>query len=136
VWSKFPNLSAAEILHRMEATAIDKGAPGRDPVYGYGVIDPMAALTADVPPLTSPTPEASPSPLSSPSTQSAEALPGNPGTGIPLKLLAVSLGALIVIVIIVVAVVLSARRRRMTPPPYSGPPGGSAMSGPPTQPGG
>ncbi|GAB3851055.1 hypothetical protein GCM10029963_38220 [Micromonospora andamanensis] len=34
----------------MTATAIDKGPPGRDDQYGYGVIDLVAALTADVPP--------------------------------------------------------------------------------------
>jgi type VII secretion-associated serine protease mycosin len=126
VWSKFPNLTAAEVLHRMEATATDKGDPGRDKVYGFGVIDPLAALTADVPPLTSPTPTASPSPLASP--QSAGALPpaDDNGTGFPLTLVAVILGVLILIVI-VVAVLMAGRRRRTTPPPYSGPPG----TGPP-----
>jgi type VII secretion-associated serine protease mycosin len=126
VWSKFPNLSAAEVLHRMEATAVDKGAPGRDPVYGFGVIDPVAALTADVAPLTSPTPKASASPLPSlASPRSAEALPGDSGTGIPMTLVAASFGALILLVIIVVAVMM-ARRRRLAP--YAGPPG----TGPPS----
>ncbi len=57
VRSKFPNLSAAEVVHRLEATADDKGPPGRDDDYGYGIVDPVKALTADVPPLT---PSASP----------------------------------------------------------------------------
>jgi type VII secretion-associated serine protease mycosin len=51
VRSKFPNLSAAEVIHRMTATAIDKGPPGRDEDYGYGIVDPVGALTKDVPPL-------------------------------------------------------------------------------------
>ncbi|MFJ8576960.1 S8 family serine peptidase [Micromonospora sp. NPDC093277] len=51
VRSKFPNLPAQEVVHRLTATAIDKGPPGRDDEYGYGVIDLVAALTADVPPL-------------------------------------------------------------------------------------
>jgi type VII secretion-associated serine protease mycosin len=55
--SKFPAMSAAEVVHRLEATADDKGPPGRDDVYGYGIVDPVRALTADVPPLT-PTPTA------------------------------------------------------------------------------
>lgn len=131
VWSKFPNLSAAEVLHRMEATAVDKGEPGRDPVYGFGVIDPVAALTADVPPLAGPTAKASASPLPSlASPHSAEALPGDSGTGIPMTLLVVSFGALILVVIIVVAV-MTARRRRLasfsgpprTAPPFVHPPG-------------
>ncbi|SBT54561.1 type VII secretion-associated serine protease mycosin [Micromonospora narathiwatensis] len=49
--SKYPNLPAQEVVHRLTATAIDKGPPGRDDEYGYGVIDLVAALTADVPPL-------------------------------------------------------------------------------------
>ncbi|MBM0228866.1 type VII secretion-associated serine protease [Micromonospora sicca] len=51
VRSKYPYLSAHEVSHRLTATAIDKGLPGRDDEYGYGVIDLVAALTADVPPL-------------------------------------------------------------------------------------
>ncbi|MGW3786870.1 type VII secretion-associated serine protease mycosin [Micromonospora chokoriensis] len=49
--SKYPHLPAREVAHRLTATAIDKGPPGRDDEYGYGVIDLVAALTADVPPL-------------------------------------------------------------------------------------
>ncbi|WP_088979537.1 type VII secretion-associated serine protease mycosin [Micromonospora coxensis] len=49
--SKYPHLPAAEVAHRLTATAVDKGPPGRDDEYGYGVIDLVAALTADVPPL-------------------------------------------------------------------------------------
>ncbi|WFE42565.1 S8 family serine peptidase [Micromonospora sp. WMMD998] len=49
--SKYPDLPAEEVAHRLTATAIDKGPPGRDDQYGYGVIDLVAALTADVPPL-------------------------------------------------------------------------------------
>ncbi|WP_442934270.1 S8 family serine peptidase [Micromonospora sp. CPCC 205539] len=49
--SKYPYLPAREVAHRLTATAIDKGPPGRDDEYGYGVIDLVGALTADVPPL-------------------------------------------------------------------------------------
>ncbi|MFI5833785.1 S8 family serine peptidase [Micromonospora sp. NPDC051300] len=49
--SKYPDLPAAEVAHRLTATAVDKGPPGRDDEYGYGVIDLVAALTADVPPI-------------------------------------------------------------------------------------
>lgn len=49
--SKYPYLPVEEVAHRLTATAIDKGTPGRDDEYGYGVIDLVAALTADVPPL-------------------------------------------------------------------------------------
>jgi type VII secretion-associated serine protease mycosin len=52
VRSKYPNLSAKEVIHRLTATATDKGAPGRDPEYGYGVLNLVGALTANVPPET------------------------------------------------------------------------------------
>ncbi len=72
VRAKYPQLSAPEVIHRMTATAIDKGAPGRDEEYGFGIVDPVAALTAEVPPLAgtgSPTP------------------PGGSGGGVSLVLL-------------------------------------------------
>ncbi len=51
VRSKYPDLSAAEVVHRLTSTADDKGPPGRDHEYGYGVVNLVKALTADVPPL-------------------------------------------------------------------------------------
>jgi type VII secretion-associated serine protease mycosin len=47
--ARFPNLRAADVVRRLTATAIDKGSPGRDPEYGFGVINLVGALTADVP---------------------------------------------------------------------------------------
>jgi subtilisin family serine protease len=52
VRAKFPKLSAVEVIHRLTATADDKGPPGRDDQYGYGIVNLVKALTADVPPLT------------------------------------------------------------------------------------
>jgi type VII secretion-associated serine protease mycosin len=59
VRAKYPSLSAVEVVHRLIATADDKGPPGRDEQYGFGVLNLVRALTADVPPL-SPTPNAPP----------------------------------------------------------------------------
>jgi type VII secretion-associated serine protease mycosin len=56
--SKYPDLPAKEVVHRLTATATDKGPPGRDPQYGFGVLNLVAALTADVPPAA---PSAAPS---------------------------------------------------------------------------
>ncbi|WP_130513197.1 type VII secretion-associated serine protease mycosin [Krasilnikovia cinnamomea] len=56
--SKYPALSAREVVARLESTAADKGAPGVDPEYGHGVIDIVAALSTDAP---TPTDEPSPS---------------------------------------------------------------------------
>gem|GEM_PF-1253904 len=44
----YPTLDAANVIERLIATATDKGAPGRDALYGYGEVDPVRALTATV----------------------------------------------------------------------------------------
>ena len=41
-----PDLSAAEVQGLLEASAVDLGAPGKDPVFGAGRIDAAAALRA------------------------------------------------------------------------------------------
>ncbi|WP_083936668.1 S8 family serine peptidase [Longispora albida] len=48
VWAKFPSLDAANVINRLIKTADDKGEPGRDPSFGYGLVNPVRALTADV----------------------------------------------------------------------------------------
>ncbi|MFI5908692.1 S8 family serine peptidase [Dactylosporangium sp. NPDC051541] len=52
VRAKFPGLSGPEVVRRIAATAVDKGKPGRDEEFGFGIVDPVAALTADVTPVT------------------------------------------------------------------------------------
>ena len=47
VRAKFPNLSAQDVVHRIEQTAHNP-ARGVDNRVGYGVVDPVAALTFDV----------------------------------------------------------------------------------------
>lgn len=58
VRAKYPDLDAPGVINRLTATSTDRGAPGRDPAYGFGVLDLMKALTADV---THATPSAGPS---------------------------------------------------------------------------
>lgn len=53
VRAKFPGLSAREVVHRLTATADDNGPAGKDDQCGYGVLNIVKALTADVPPLVS-----------------------------------------------------------------------------------
>jgi type VII secretion-associated serine protease mycosin len=50
VRAEFPELTADQVVHRLVATAADAGPAGRDEQYGHGVLDLVAALTADVPP--------------------------------------------------------------------------------------
>ncbi|MER2137687.1 MAG: S8 family serine peptidase, partial [Arthrobacter sp.] len=47
--SAYPDLTAPQVINRIITTARDSGAPGRDTLYGYGVVDAAAALNADVP---------------------------------------------------------------------------------------
>jgi type VII secretion-associated serine protease mycosin len=47
--SRWPTMPAGEVINRIIKTAKDRGAAGRDPVYGFGMVDPTRALTAQVP---------------------------------------------------------------------------------------
>jgi type VII secretion-associated serine protease mycosin len=47
--SRWPGLSAGEVVNRLVATADHLGAPGRNPVFGFGAVDPLGALTEPVP---------------------------------------------------------------------------------------
>lgn len=51
IMDKYPDLSAQEVAHRITASAQDAGATGRDPLYGYGILDVQAAVSGDVPPM-------------------------------------------------------------------------------------
>lgn len=44
LWSKYPPSKADDIAERMTTTALDLGEPGRDVVYGAGLVNPAAAL--------------------------------------------------------------------------------------------
>jgi subtilisin family serine protease len=91
VRAKFPNLSAIEVIHRLTATAIDKGPQGRDDQYGYGIVNLVGALTADVPPLRT-------SPSATPSTPVAAAPKGGAS---PLIWLFIGTGLVLVIAVVV-----------------------------------
>ncbi|MDG4760091.1 type VII secretion-associated serine protease mycosin [Micromonospora sp. WMMD710] len=110
--SKYPYLPAREVAHRLTATAVDKGPPGRDDEYGYGVIDLVAALTADVPPLGF---ESVSAPAGAGASTTAGARPGDDGAGATAR----GVVTLAVIVAVGVGWALVARRRRRgdDPPP-------------------
>ncbi len=60
--SRWPSMPAGEVINRIIKTAKDRGAPGRDPVYGFGLVDPTGALTAQVPAVFDNPLDTSPSP--------------------------------------------------------------------------
>ncbi len=53
VWSKYPQLSSTQVIDHLTKTATDKGAPGRDSDYGFGIVNVVKALTTE--PSTAPT---------------------------------------------------------------------------------
>jgi type VII secretion-associated serine protease mycosin len=100
--SKFPNLTAAEVIHRMTATATDKGTPGRDKEYGFGIVNPVAALTANIPPAQTS--------LSSPPTTPNSSQPKS-NTTAPLIGFAILIAGLVLVVAVVVILSLRAARQ-------------------------
>jgi type VII secretion-associated serine protease mycosin len=109
--SKYPQLRAPDVIQRLIATADDAGPAGRDEQYGFGRLNILRALTADVTPVTA-------NPLGAPTAPPTRALPGDAPdrTPDPLRWLAyVGLGSAGVVVLtagVVVLVVLLRRRRR------------------------
>ncbi|SDJ43054.1 membrane-anchored mycosin MYCP [Frankineae bacterium MT45] len=50
VRARFPHLTAAQVIHRIELTASHPAAPnGRNDYVGYGMVNPVAAVTAVLP---------------------------------------------------------------------------------------
>lgn len=47
--SEYPELNAANVIERLIRTADPHGQAVPDPLYGWGIIDPVPALTAEVP---------------------------------------------------------------------------------------
>ncbi|MFF5297196.1 S8 family serine peptidase [Paractinoplanes globisporus] len=60
VRARHPGLNAVQVARLIQATARPAGPPGRDPEYGFGVVDPVAALSA--PPPSSPAAASAPAP--------------------------------------------------------------------------
>ncbi|MEU5946532.1 type VII secretion-associated serine protease mycosin [Micromonospora sp. NPDC047465] len=51
VRARYPQLSAGDVVNRLLTTARDIGPTGRDDRFGYGLVDPVAALDAEVTPV-------------------------------------------------------------------------------------
>jgi len=111
VRAKFPDLSGPEVIHRLTATADDVGPPGRDSQCGFGELNIVKALTADVAPLgggsASPSVSAgatTPPDSPAPTTPSAAPEAGSGGLVVGVLAVAVVAGALVGVLLV--------RRRR------------------------
>jgi type VII secretion-associated serine protease mycosin len=112
VMARFPDLSAPEVIHRLTATADDIGEPGRDDECGFGVLNIVKALTADVPPLAGSTDSPSLSgAASAPRDDGDEAGPGGEPAGNSIPLIATGIGAVLVLVGALIAFLLVRRRK-------------------------
>jgi type VII secretion-associated serine protease mycosin len=118
VRSRYPKLDAANVVNRLVKTADDKGPPGRDDTFGYGIVDPVRALTADVPTVhTNPLGELSASPPAQTQTPapSAAAAGVGAGDGMGGGWIALIVAAVVLVVGAIVTVALATRRRRQQP---------------------
>lgn len=105
VRAKYPELSAAEVVRRLNGTAFDKGDKGRDDYYGNGQLDLVAALTAPQPAASS-----AAAVTDAPAPTTGAAAEGDSGGGIP-PVAIVAVGV-VILAGAVLAIVLLARRSR------------------------
>lgn len=109
VRAKFPELNAREVMNRIKATAQHPAAPGgRDNFVGFGVIDPIAALTAIVP---------SEADKAKPVQLPANLPPANDRDPAPMIVALAGTGGGLVALLITLFVVHSVRRNRPTASP-------------------
>ncbi|NBE82884.1 S8 family serine peptidase [Micromonospora rubida] len=131
VRSRYPDLDAADVVNRLIRTARDQGARGRDPEYGFGSVDVLAALTRSVPkvdanPLltgASPTPPAA-SDGGGEDGDDRPAISVGLADNAPIQLGLCLLAVLLVGAVVVVLIVVNRRaaRRRVPQAPVGGPP--------------
>ncbi|MEV4707918.1 type VII secretion-associated serine protease mycosin [Actinoplanes sp. NPDC049316] len=107
--AKYPELSAAEVVHRLTATATDAGKPGRDDTYGYGRLNLLKALTADVP-AAAPSPSAGSSADAAP-PRAADA-DAEPRRISPLLVGGVAAGGVLLLGGLVIGLMVALRRRQ------------------------
>ncbi|MEV4655082.1 S8 family serine peptidase [Micromonospora sp. NPDC049301] len=153
VRARYPDLDAVNVINRLVKTARDAGPAGRDPQFGFGAVDPVAALTRSVPAVkTNPLLEGA---AADPTRPGGAAQPDDDGKAVEFgvsnkagAIVQVGLCLAVPIVALVILLVVLMRRRRRRPAAVTGPPapppgwpagpaGWSAPGGqvPPQQPG-
>ncbi|MFD9815970.1 S8 family serine peptidase [Streptomyces sp. NPDC059080] len=142
--AKFPDLTAGQIVNRLTKSAglpaSAKGTQLPDQKYGYGFIQPLAALKRDIPAGPKNGPLKMPTAASSPAAGDSAVSQGNDGSGdsaqaadkagmSPLFIVIVVVGGLVVIGILlaIVLMVVRGKGRRNGPPP--GGPGAPGFGG-------
>ncbi|HSV66254.1 MAG TPA: type VII secretion-associated serine protease mycosin [Mycobacteriales bacterium] len=103
--SRFPGMSAAEVKRRIVLTADHPSTDLPSPQFGYGVINPTAALTMVLPPADAPTP-------APPQAGPPLAPPPVPDTHTRIIALAIAGGGTLLALVVVAAAVIIPRGRR------------------------
>lgn len=103
--AKYPNLDQRQLMERLLLTADDKGPEGEDVNYGWGVVNPLAALTAEVDYYVDPAPTDG-------TASEPVAATGDDGSGIGDFIPVIVSGT--VLVVLVAGIVLLIRSRRRT----------------------
>jgi type VII secretion-associated serine protease mycosin len=106
--ARYPDMSAAEVVDRLTRTATDRGAKGRDDYYGYGQVNPVAALTA--PRVKPSATTAAPTDAPVTAAQDQAASPSTVDGGLPSWLFFAAIGVLVLIVVVAVVLIVRARR--------------------------
>lgn len=112
--AKYPNWRENEVVAWIEQTA-NRSINGRDNNVGWGVVDPVRALSGNAGPISRPIPDRAPSRLSAP--EPAQLTLGETAQERRERLATYALGATAVVVAVIIgtATVLRDRRRRTAP---------------------
>ncbi|GAA5193285.1 hypothetical protein GCM10023322_54950 [Rugosimonospora acidiphila] len=116
VRARYPQLTAAQVIHRIEVTADRIGATAPDPAYGWGLIDPGVSVTRVIP---------------EENQASAPLVAAPPGPGLPHGPRIVAL-SIIAIVSLLAVTLLVLRLRRIIRPLAVTPQPAAADEEPPT----
>src|SRR6266508_942663 len=141
VRAKYPDLNAASVIERLIATADDKGPEGRDNQYGFGVVDPLKALTATDVPKAEKNPLGGPvaKPTHTKGKSSGEAIPVHTSGSTALVVAGAVLGGLAILAVVVGVFIAHRNRRRSRThtgpwPPLPAPAAPARASRPPEPP--
>jgi hypothetical protein len=111
VRAKYPQLDAANVINRLIKTADHRGSPGRNPQYGYGIVDPVKALTAHVDPVKGNPLGQLDAPTAGSSSSKAAAAPAKASSGGNAGVW-IAVGAAVLVIVVVLVIVFAARSRR------------------------
>ncbi|MEU4717257.1 S8 family serine peptidase, partial [Micromonospora purpureochromogenes] len=130
VRAKYPDLDAANVVNRLIRTAQDRGPAGRDDEYGFGAVDPVAALTRSVSNVSS-NPLLAGAPTGGGGEKQSQPLPERSKDGGPIVSFGVKNGTgaliqgalclLVPIAVAILVIVLVRRSRRRPAAPTAGP---------------